>query len=97
MYTQSDILRLFEEKTGSKWTVTEKTSSEVIEEGSKMMEKDPVMAAYPVILGHAHLGDDAFTRGEIGNDLAELGLEPDISEKVVEEVLATKYTGSRHD
>jgi hypothetical protein len=75
----------------------EKTSGELIEGGSKMLETDPVMAVYPVILGLAYIGEDGFIKGEIKNDLGELGLEPDTAEKVVEEVLATNYTGPRYD
>jgi hypothetical protein len=86
-YTQNEVLRILEAKTGSKYEVEPATSEGTIAFGEQLAKTDPVNGGYVVLGGMVYDDKETFAPRITRKDAEELGLEEDDVKTVVERVL----------
>jgi hypothetical protein len=88
-YTQNEVLRIIEAKTGSKFEVENTTSEDTVAYGEQLAKTDPVNGGYVIIGGLVYDDKEQFSPNITRKDAEELGLEEDDLKTVVERVLAS--------
>ncbi len=87
-FKQNDILRLFEKKTGEKWTIVETTTAASIEFGKELAKTQPLYGIFAIVGAVMYDNEERYAPVYTKKDADELGLEQDDLEEVVDSVLA---------
>jgi hypothetical protein len=87
-YTQNEVLRLIEAKTGSKFEIENTTSDAAIAFGEELCKTDPMSGGFAMLSGFIYDDKENFGPSMTREDAEKLGLKEDDVKTVVERVLA---------